>query len=163
MSLTIYPPVSSGSGLPTADLLRSYLAATVTYNNDDTLGDTALSVTVAAGGIYAIEMVVQSDNAVKSIKMDFGGTATITNFIGAWSTASAADMSASGLMGNRVTSAGTDYTQVAFDGTNGVYWFTGTIEVNAAGTFLLRGAQNAADASDTTILRGSSLILTKLN
>lgn len=37
------------------------------------------------------------------------------------------------------------------------------IEITTGGTFLLRGAQNVADASNTVILRGSYMTLTKLN
>lgn len=43
------------NALTTSDVLRSYLASTVTYNNNATLADTALSVPVEAGAKYAIE------------------------------------------------------------------------------------------------------------
>lgn len=147
-----------------ADILRSYLATTITYNNVDVLANTALSVSVAAGGIYAIELVVHSTSAVVALKMDFGGTATITNFIGEWVghvqvLGESFDGYAAG-----VTSAGTDFAPAGLlDGSSNFYSFTGSVEINAAGTFLLRGAQNVADASDTTILRGSTLQLTKYN
>ncbi|WP_212636677.1 hypothetical protein, partial [Salmonella enterica] len=56
-----------------ASILRSYLASTITYNNNAGLANTALSVTVAAGGIYDIELVVHSTSVVKALNMDFTG------------------------------------------------------------------------------------------
>lgn len=69
------------NALTTSDVLRSYLASTVTYTSDDTLGDTALSVTVASGGIYKVELQVLADIGAGGIRCDIGGTATITNFL----------------------------------------------------------------------------------
>ena len=63
-----------------------------------------------------------------------------------------------------MTAAGTDFNNSVVDGAADVYYtFTGSVEITDAGTFLLRGAQNVSDASDTTILRGSVLKLTKMN
>jgi len=62
--------------------LTSYLATTVTYNDIDVLANTPLSVNVAAGGIYAIELVVHSTVAFSPLNTDFAGTATIAKFIG---------------------------------------------------------------------------------
>ena len=152
-------PTSGTLGACIGASLVSYLATTVTYNANATLADTPLSVTVAAGGIYAIELVVHSTSAVKALNMDFGGTATIANFIGDWIA-----FSGSAVYGPvNVTSGGTDYTNGDLDGVNNPYYFTGSVEITDAGTFLLRGAQNSSDPSDTTILRGSTLILTKMN
>jgi hypothetical protein len=145
-------------------ILKSYLAATVTYNNTNTLASTALSVTVAASTKYDIELTIHSTSAGAGLNMDFAGTATITNFIGQW-TAWQAGIDESGpsrIRGDRVTAAGTDYGPGALDGIDALYTFKGSVEINGAGTFLLRGAQNAAAPSDTTILRGSTLVLTKL-
>lgn len=145
------------------DGLDAYLATNVTYNNTDTLASTALSVNVESGGIYDIDLTVHSTSAVKSLNLDFGGTATATNFVGQWYSYEENAAPSSLNKGQRVTSFGTDYTNTDLDGVDGFYTFKGSIEVNAGGTFLLRGAQNAADMSDTKILRGSTLILTKLN
>lgn len=154
--------IAAANVLVDADILRSYLATTITYNNVDTLANTALSVTVAASGIYDINLVVHSTSAVKALQMDFAGTATIATFIGQWEGYQTTD--ASTFNGLRVTAVGTDFVaNGALDGVDGFYKFTGSVEVTDAGTFLLRGAQNAADASNTTILRGSSLVLTKMN
>lgn len=148
--------------LASASVLRSYLATTVTYNANAVLANTPLSVTVAAGGIYAIELVVHSTSAAKALLMDFGGTATIANFIGEWFGRLANDVATSTSL--LVTTAGADFNGNALDGSDETFYtFTGSVEITDAGTFLLRGAQNVSDASNTTILRGSTLTLTKLN
>lgn len=152
------------TSMPDYDLLkpRSYLAADVTYNNTAALANTALSVTLEAGKKYAIKLVVHSTNVARALNMDFGGTATITNFIGQWSS-----YEANSNFGNpnaaQITAAGTDYSNTALDTNAGFYKFEGSVEINAAGTFLLRGAQHAADASNTVIKRGSTLVLTLMD
>ena len=155
---------------PTASsqVLFSYLGSTVTYNNTAALADTALSVTVAAGGIYDIEVLLHSTSVVSALVVNFGGTATFTNFIGQWqsglSNAEGSPIVPTGMKFVRVTSAATDFNNDAVGGApDGYYLFQGTAEINAAGTLLIRGAQSGADASNTTILRGSCLILTRMN
>lgn len=142
-------------------ILRSYLATTVTYNNTAALADTALSVTVAPGGIYAIEATLFVTSAAVGLKVDFGGTATATNVLGEWWGRTVDDPGV--IEGSRITDPTTDFGTATFNGFAAEYTFQGSVEVNAAGTFLLRGAQNVANASNTTILRGSTLTLTKLN
>lgn len=142
--------------------LRSYLAATVTYNNTAALASTALSVTVEAGGIYDIELAVHSTSQTIGLNMDFGGTATAANFIGQWNGYKENDPAI--FAAARVTAPGTDFNGGGnFDAVSVFTTFKGTIEVNTGGTFLLRGAQVSADASNTRILQGSDLILTKTN
>lgn len=146
-------------------LLRSYLASTVTYNNNDTLADTALSVTVAASGIYEIELNVFSTAAnvgSNGLNMDFAGTATIANFIGDWHAVDPGDLADQA--GLRVTAAGTDTeTGATKNSANASWTFRGSAEITDAGTFLLRGAQSTSHASNTTILRGSTLTLTRMS
>jgi len=152
--------------IPATSLLRSYLATTVTYNANAVLADTPLSVTVVAGGIYDISLVVHSTSAVKALNMDFGGTATVANFIGEWigyEDPIDIDGGPTRMRGIRITAQGTDFSVPSVDGLNSFYTFTGSVEITDAGTFLLRGAQNVSDASNTTILRGSTLTLTKMN
>lgn len=152
-------PASGNLGSCIGGSLVSYLATTVTYNANAVLANTALSVTVAAGGIYAIELVIQNTSAVSGLNLDFSGTATIANFVGQWTSR---DTDGNLLAGSRVTAAGTDF-DTAGNGDNLIVAFTGSVEITDAGTFLLRGAQNVSDASNTTILRGSTLVLTKMN
>lgn len=154
--------IAAANVLVDADILRSYLATTITYNNVDTLANTALSVTVAASGIYAVELVVATDNAVKALTVDLAGTCTLTNLQGWW-----AGMETDGptTAYAAATAGNTAFQPTAGFNAGGAqtYTFTGSVEINGAGTFLLRGAQNVADASNTTILRGSTLQLTKYN
>lgn len=147
--------------LYSTNLLTKYLATTVTYNNTTTLANTALSVSVTATTKYQIELTVFSTSAVKALNMDFGGTSTQTSFIGQWY---AHRDTVAGTNGTaQVTAAGTDFTVAGLDGFSSIWTFKGTMLTNGAGTFLLRGAQNVADISNSTILAGSSLILTKLS
>lgn len=150
-----------GSAPPT--ILRSYLASTVTYNNTATLTNTPLSVSVVAGGVYQVSLVVHETNVARTLNLDFAGTATVLNFIGQWD--SRGTVSCCFTANLRVSSAGTDYTNGAVGGSgeNAFYTFNGSVEFSSAGTFTLRAAQDAADVSNTAILRGSSLILTRLN
>jgi hypothetical protein len=157
--------VSANTALNNLGILRSYLASDVVYNNVGTLANTALSVTVAASTKYGIDLIVHQTSVGVELLMDFGGTATITNFIGQWVGHQTPDdeSAPSRVRGTRVTSAGTDFHgSNVFDTLDAYYTFKGTVEINGAGTFLLRAAQNGAAPSDTTILRGSSLVLTKL-
>ncbi len=155
--------VPTSTFVASTSLLRSYLATTVTYNANAVLANTPLSVTVAAGGIYAIELVVHSTSAVTALQVDFGGTATIANFIG-WYESFGEDGGAATIANQFVSAAGTDYIfPAALDGATSKATFTGSVEITDAGTFLLRGSQNVSDPTDTTILRGSTLVLTKMN
>lgn len=165
---TVFTTAASSAGALTGvtSILKGYVASDVTYNDTAALAAVAgMSVDVEAGGIYDIDVAVQSTSAVNPLVIDFGGTATATNFIGQWLAYSASvDWTApSAGVGARVTSVGEDFYGSSLGGTDAIYTFTGTIEVNAAGTFLLRGAQSVPDASNTVILRGSDMILTKLN
>jgi hypothetical protein len=156
-------PASGNLGSCIGGSLVSYLATTVTYNANAVLANTPLSVTVAAGGIYAIELVVHSTSAATALQVDFGGTATIANFIG-WYESFGEDGGAATITNQFVSAAGTDYVfPSALDGAACKATFTGSVEITDAGTFLLRGAQNSSDPSNTTILRGSTLVLTKMN
>lgn len=154
-------PSSGTLGACIGGSLVSYLASTVTYNANAVLANTPLSVTVAAGGIYAISLVVHSTSAVKGLLLDFGGTSTDANFLGQWTLGANDDPSSGTFV--RVTARGTDFGPILGDAAPSPYYtFTGSVEITDAGTFLLRGAQNVSDASDTTILRGSTLTLTRM-
>lgn len=159
-TVTINGVAISSTNSPT--VLRSYLASTVTYNNVAVLADTALSVTVAASGIYDIELTIHTTSGVgPNLNVDLSGTATTTNFIGQW--VAFQDNDPALTSGQRVTAAGTDFSPAVCAGAFCFYTFKGTVEVDAAGTLLVRGTQSGATAVNTTIIRGSTLTLTKLN
>ncbi len=152
------------SKLAAVVILRSYLAADKVYNNVDVLANTLLSVTVEAGAKYDVELTVNSTNVARSLNLDFGGTATFNNCIGnwaSWTTGASLTLVAANTL--QITSPATDYTDINLDGLGqpSVYTFKGSIDVNVGGTFLLRGAQNVANPSDTIILKGATLMLTK--
>ncbi len=151
-------PSSGTLGACIGGSLVSYLDTTVTYNANAVLANTPLSVTVAAGGIYAIELVIQNTSALSGLNLDFSGTATIANFVGQWTSK---DTGGNLLTAGRVTAVGTDF-DAGGNGDNLFVTFTGSCTVNAGGTFLLRGCQNVSDASNTTILAGSTLVLTRI-
>lgn len=160
---------TNSAALTNLGILRAYLAEDEVYNADDTLGNiTSMSVNVEAGAKYRIEAEFHVDIADATsggLKIDFDGTSTITNFLGSWESCDATG--AVGLNGEimRITARGTDYTNGTFQGgstAEAVYKFTGSVEVNAAGTFLPRGAQQTSHASDVTILEGATMLLTKI-
>jgi len=148
--------------LPAFDLpLKAVLASNEVRNNTTTMTDTALSVSVAAGKKYRVDLGFYSTgegaDANSYLKVDFGGTATITTFQGLWQVFSDSPVA------TRTTDATQDRLLTGvFDFTDGYVIFTGTLVVNAAGTFLLRAAQQTAEAADSIIHAGGFLILTPL-
>lgn len=141
-----------------ASLLRSYLASTVTYNNDDTLGDTALSVTVEAATKYGIQLQCPFGNAgaAAGLKVAFAGTATLTQIQGQWFAYNAAGQLSTGASATDATPFSSNVVEQG-----GQVVFIGSVEINAAGTFLLQGCQSEAEEADTTLNEGSTLVLTK--
>ncbi len=138
----------------------SYLATTVTYNNTAAMADTALSVNVTTGVNYAIDLNLWSNSAVRALTLDFGGTSTQSAFKGQWMAFTRTTPST--LYSSQTTAAGTNFTNAGLDGDVSYWRFRGTMVVNGTGTFLLRGAQRTADASNTDIDAGTSLTVTPL-
>lgn len=157
-SLTI-----NGSSVLTAlNQLTKYLTVAFTKNTSATLSNTPIVVTVAAATKYQIELTVFSTAVAARLQMAFGGTSTQTSFIGQWTAYTAADGARDA--GAQITAAGTAFTgTAALDTVAAYYTFKGAMLTNAAGTFLLQGAQQASNASNTVILPNSSMILTKLS
>ncbi|MBK8468186.1 MAG: hypothetical protein IPL32_20420 [Chloracidobacterium sp.] len=126
----------------TARVQRSYLETTITYNNDVTFGDTALVGNVMSGGLYKVELNFPSDSAVSELRLEFGGTATLTGS-GEWMARS--DYGTGEVL--RVVDLTTNFGPSALAGASSVYQFVGSMEVGPdaedAGTFLLRGRQSA--------------------
>lgn len=122
-----------------------------------TLANTALSITVQAGKTYLVEaQLYTSANASGGLQINFaGGTATATSFVGlcklfAGTTTSASTAQTALNTGAGATAALTDIR------------CTATLVVNAGGTLIIKAAQNASHASDSSILVGSSLTATEL-
>jgi len=141
-------------------IIRDYQAADIVYNNNSTLADTDISVSVEAGGIYEIRLFIFTTSAVASIKCAFAGTATVAYYT---AFREVKDESGALLSGSRST----DHTQiVSVTGLNaltGQIEITGYVEFTTAGTFKLQAAQRTTNASNSTLQKGSGLVLTKLN
>lgn len=132
----------------------AYLDTTVTYNAVTALANTALAINVPAGRVH-LKAWLTGDSAVKALNVDFGGTAVFSSFLGSWSGRRITSLA--NALQARVTAMGTDFTNAGIDGISYVYEFEGSGIVSAAGTLIVRGAQNVSDASNTTILAGSFL------
>lgn len=136
--------------------LTAYLRSDVTYNNTTTLASLSdLSITVVAGGIYAVNgLLVGTRGGDANTSHDFnGGTATVTNFYATLQTPGG---------GNSATALSTNIIS-PFLGSSFALLCFGMLYVNAAGTFIPRAAQYAGHASDTVFKIGSYLSLTRLN
>jgi len=153
--------ISAAGGALAANFLSGYVTANVVYNNTAALTNVAgMSVSVVASGIYDIEAYIQTTNVVKAIQVAFGGTATYTNVKGNWE----AHWGVNNFTALNITAINTAFSSATLNALADAWiWFRGTIEVNAAGTLLLQSAQLTADASNSTLLRGSMMKLIKLN
>lgn len=149
---------SLDSKLDGLKLLRAYQAADAPYTTDATLNDTDLAVTVEAGGKYDIKGRLHITTGVGGFRVAFGGAATIANFIAHYLKLIVSEPEA---VNARVTAAATPYTTDS--SADIIIYIDGSVEITSAGTFILQAAQNVSDAAASTLLRGSTLILTKTN
>jgi hypothetical protein len=137
------------------------LATDTTYNNTSAYANTGLNLPVVAGGVYKVDIFLIASLHGTTPKFDFnGGTATATQFQGVW------EYQADGFALSSVTSIVTALSTSSNPNSGGtfkyIYRFTGILTVNAAGTFIMRSAQGSAAANDTTLLAGSTMILTRI-
>lgn len=131
------------------------LAAAFTKANA-TFGNTNLSYTLIAGRSYRIRGVLQVSNSTagEGAKIDFnGGTATATTF---FVTAQTVGTNTPGTV--TATALATALNWPSVTGTNYVY-LDGYIKVNAAGTLVLRAAENSTSTGTLTIGAGSWIAL----
>ena len=123
---------------------------------DATMTSTALSVTLLAGRSYRIEccLKIANSTAADGIKVDFnGGTATITTFF------AGASFIGSVTAGVVVSEAlDTDLTATVVTGTD-MMIINGYIEVDGAGTFILRAAEVVDGGGTLTVGAGSWMAL----
>jgi hypothetical protein len=135
-------------------LLVARVASDVAITSDTTLAAvTGMSIAVEAGKTYAFEVnLYTTSNTSGGVKIAIAGTATATAitydaaFTSAAAVALAARQTALGGSGVGVTAVTVANVRI-----------TGTITVNAAGTLIVQGAQNASNAAATTFLRGSTM------
>lgn len=138
----------------TNPLLSTVLTSDSTHaQTNTTLANVAgLSVTLQAGKTYLVRAVLfTTAGASGGNKFDLGGgSATVTSFRGI------GKIYGTGAPGNtRLTAITTSFGATA-DNTHAV--IEARIVVNAAGTLIVRHAQNASDASNSTVQAGSYIV-----
>lgn len=146
-----------------ADILKSYKDADESVTNSAALqDDDELTVSVIASTKYRFRayLFVTSVSATAGFKFGLGGTATVTSMKAQLTLFDDTTDAMAALA--RVTALGSS-TGAGLGAGDNFATIEGTIEVNAAGTLLVRWAQNLADAVNATIVqRGSYIELVKL-
>ncbi len=149
--------------------INTYLADDLVINNTATMQAVDLTVSIPPNSNtvkYRVEVDIFSVNTAKAFKFDFDGfTATIDNFIGGWKA-----LLEDNIWNTSVSAVADDFVSPGtFDASDTSiihYAFRGSLEITNAGnggTFGVRAAQTSANASDTTLKQGSSIVLTRLN
>jgi hypothetical protein len=157
--------VGSGAQGSTAGWLnyagQTRVTADVNSTNTTTLATaTGLSVALIAGRTYAFDVYLSftctAAQGIRAAMVATGGlTATAIEYDG-W----IVDSGANGIKGNAQSAAlGTVVANAALTGTAGVVQIKGTITVNVAGTLNVQFAQSVAAANNTTVKRGSYMII----
>lgn len=158
---------------PLSPVMASYLENDITYNDNATLAATALSITIPQRNDYInthyrVELDLFSTNVTKALKLDFylDNGNEFSGWNGYWS-ASLVGVATDVGIGDAVDTVYAPST--GFDASIApyiYYKYRGSFELTAgddAGLFSLRAAQRTAHASDTIILQGSTLVVTRLN
>lgn len=132
---------------------RSYLASNFT-NATTSPANTALSITVKASRKYSIKLhaFLADSVAADGVVFDFdGGASTVTNFrLHCTLFDTALNLS------TQVTALATDMSSATLTGDSLLECYGG-LEVNGAGTFILRAWQNSHTAGTLTVYRGSTM------
>ncbi len=126
--------------------------------SDTTLANiTGLTATVVAGKIYRFEAILfTSSNVAGGVKVAIAGTATATAIVYEGLTTDAGLTTQT-----RATALGTAVGGVTAV-TAGFIKIYGTITVNAAGTLRVQFAQNASNGTASSVLVGSTFVLTQM-
>lgn len=154
--------VPAGGGGGGTTILTAFQAADAVYTSDDTPNDTDLEVSLEAGGIYSVQIHFLFNNGPGFFAIDFdGGTATMTHM-----DLSAVSSPNTGSNGNVYSRRFTSLSSFqGFGGTQELkdMVISGILEVDDAGTFIMRASQAASDAGSSTLYRGAYILATKLN
>jgi len=141
------------------DILAKTLAADYVVNNDASLNQTDLQVTVATAGTYDVKISVHTASDVKALRMMLTqGSATIDSFILQYTCSDAWDSSIN-FAARRYVAPGPVSLPTAMDGREVFCQISGSVEFSSTGTFILSACQNWPDMSDTTMYKGSSMVL----
>lgn len=126
--------------------------------SDTTLANvTGLTATVVAGKFYRFEATLYtSSNVAGGVKAAIAGTATATAIVYEGITTDAGLSTQT-----RATALATAVGAVTAV-TAGYIRITGTIQVNAAGTLTVQFAQNASNGTASSVLVGSTFVLTQM-
>lgn len=145
------------------EILKAYKTADTSRNTTTTpTADTHLTATLAASSNYHFRFTLFSNNVslTEGISLQLDGTVGVTS------------MKAQIFLYDDTTNALAAFARVtAFNSAVGVAlsagdnheMIEGTIETSTAGTFNLEWAQQVSGGNNTTLQRGSSLIITKLS
>lgn len=127
--------------------------------SNTTLGNvTNLTADLAAGKTYRFEArLYTSSGSSGGVKAAIGGTATATTIVYEGLTTDAGTTTQS-----RATALGTAVGAVTAV-TAGYIVITGSITTDAAGTLTVQFAQNASDAATSSVLWGSTFVVTQIN
>lgn len=145
---------SGGDLLCGGFVVSAYQAANFT-NATTTLNNTSLSASVASTATYSFvaQVYVSNSTAADGFKVDFGGgSATFTNFVAGSNTS---------LVTGVTTSSTSTFSNGSLTGSN-LLTISGSIEVDSGGTIIIRAAENTHTVGTLTVMRGSSLVLTKM-
>jgi hypothetical protein len=138
---------------------QSRVSSTFSATSNTTLAPiTGLSVTLTSGKTYAFDSILYATTSSGGMQVDLnGGTATATAVIG-----DAIAMTGTYIeTQTRYSALNTALCAGNFSGTTNCH-ITGTITVNAGGTFIPRFAQNSSNATASTVAAGSIMIVQQL-
>jgi len=128
-------------------------------SSEATLQDTELIATVEIAE-YQFEAFLHVQSDAGGVRLAFGGTATISEYIAQYVAESATANTR--LATSRITTATNNFTYGS-GGSDAHILIRGSVKFTAAGTFKLQFAQKDADPSGTSLLQGSGLIMHKVN
>ena len=140
---------------------QSRVSSTFSKTSDTGLAAiTGLSATLAAGKTYAFDIILYTTSGASGgINADLnGGTATATAIIGDAISLDAAAVTTQTRIA-ALNTGGCGVTAVTAANCH----ITGTITVNAGGTFIPRFAQNASNATASTVAIGSTMVVQQIN
>lgn len=144
--------------------LSAYQAADASYTTDNSLNDTDLNITAAAGKVYKFEIWAPASLGAGGIKWAFGGTASFTTFDAMYTLLTTSDalgdnIAASGARIDNPTSA---FEISSFTGTAFIK-IVGSFEINAGGTVIFQCSQRNSDAAATVFGKNAVMTAMQMN
>ena len=156
---TAFSQVNAGLTLSSAILANAVCTASLNAQTNTTFAAiTGLSLTVVTGGTYIVDAhLIGSSGAVGGLKAAMGGTATATSSnVTSWNyngtTINAVTNQT--VWGSNLTATAAIYTDLIIQG---------SVVVQTGGTVTLQAAQQASSGTNTTVLSGSVLALSRVS